>query len=66
MNKNQNSIISVDGSIDSILEEDNEQPVTPTESTSLLENAEPFRRYSHFPSNDSNKLVFAIYIYIYL
>ncbi|CAH1769685.1 6191_t:CDS:2, partial [Entrophospora sp. SA101] len=59
MSQNQNSIIPVDTQIDSILEE-NEPQVTPTETTSLLENAEPFRRYSHFPSNDSNKLVFAI------
>ncbi|CAJ0764011.1 20834_t:CDS:10, partial [Entrophospora sp. SA101] len=54
MSQNQNSIIPVDTQIDSILEE-NEPQVTPTETTSLLENAEPFRRYSHFPSNDSNK-----------
>nr|CAG8467343.1 7678_t:CDS:10 [Entrophospora candida] len=54
MSQNQNLIIPVDTQIDSALEE-NEPQVTPTETTSLLENAEPFRRYSHFPSNDSNK-----------
>ncbi|CAJ0915523.1 637_t:CDS:10 [Entrophospora sp. SA101] len=53
MSQNQNLIIPVDTQIDSALEE-NEPQVTPTETTSLLENAEPFRRYSHFPSNDSN------------